>query len=851
MQTTFRIVPLALGAFLFSACSDKPDLDDLSAPVPPGRARAGVITKAAELIGGPAAAGEMGDFKLYNSRIAVVVEKPGPSHGYNTYGGLVVDADVVRPRGEPGESLFGEAINLYNGRTPRGVSAKVISDGRQGGRAVVRVHAVDDEFPLIDTVLGPNKGPLSLEMDIDYILEPDTNVLQIVTTFHNKSAESLPISMNYVGYVMGEGLRQFLPGYGFDVPMTAGAADYYAAAAEKVSYSFYAPDSGFQPIIAFDGFQMGSFNPFVLQANDVYSVGMNLVIGDGDLAFHEREHRALAVKADVEDLPEVRAVSGTVKDAAGGPVANARVHVTQPSGQYVMQTVSRADGAFSLELPDGSYRALATAQGRDPGEAGTLTVAGGAAEIELRLGGLGFLEAKGTENGEPLPVKLQAVRADAPPPLPASFGLDRRHHGFEVIEFLPPGGARLALPPGTYTVHLSRGTEYEAVTRTVQIVAGETASFAADLPRPVKTPGWVSSDFHIHAQYSPDSDDLYDHKVRAFAAEGLEVPINTEHEHINDYTDTIAKLGMQRWMFTVVGSEISTTTLGHFNAFPLERDLLAANFGAISWFGVKGDDLMKLIRQNAAGPFVQVNHPRSRGTGIVKGYFSGVEFNAETFTAKDVDNWSVDYDGFEIANSGAPGDENYADWFAFLDRGIRMVATGDSDSHKAVDDWVGYPRNYVLTGVDRPNELTQDVFMSAVRAGRISISGGFFVEAGAGDARPGDFVGVGAIVDGKLRLDVKVQAASWVPGGTLEVLVNGESVVTRTVPEAEPGDDGLRLSETFDVEVRSDVDSYVIARVSSEGRMRTVFEGARAFGVTNPIFLDANGNGKLDARIPR
>src|SRR5262245_61037093 len=83
-------------------------LDELLAP---GQTRAGLITKDSELLTGTTAKGRTGDYKIYNSKISIVIAQPGTSRGYHPYGGTILDADRVRPAGAEGHSTFGETIN--------------------------------------------------------------------------------------------------------------------------------------------------------------------------------------------------------------------------------------------------------------------------------------------------------------------------------------------------------------------------------------------------------------------------------------------------------------------------------------------------------------------------------------------------------------------------------------------------------------------------------------------------------------------------------------------------------------------------------------------------------------------
>lgn len=837
---------LASLALLVAACSSTPPAPpSLSQRLGDDRARAGVIASEDELIGGPTAVGARGDFKLYNSKIQVIVEKPGPSDGYDTYGGLVVDADVIRAPGEKGRSRFGEAIPVYNFRTLRGVSAEVVHSGVDGGPAQVRVKAVDDAFPLIEAVLGQNRPPMGLEVTIDYVLDPGADFLRIITTLKNPGAETVHIGDQYVGYVMGDGLQQFLTGHGFAIPDLPRPAPYYAAVGEDVSYSFITLDSEFAPVIQFQGFLLGALNKFVLAPGTENSIEVDLVVGAGDLAAHERTHRAITASAGRDVAPTV-AVAGTVRDSAGKRVSSSRVHVVNvASGDYLLQTLTDAAGAFRMELPPARYRLQATANGRDMGASREVDLTASAADVALEVGGTGTLEIKASADGEPVPAKVLLSRQEPPVSPPAAYGEPPRPMGYERVEFIPAAGDVLPLPPGRWSVVVSRGFEYELVRGEVEVKAGERAAFAAELSRSVDTRGWLGGDYHVHAQWSPDSDDLLEHKALAFAGEGLELPVSTEHEYIGDFQPVIERLGLSKWVHGIVGEEVSTTSLGHFNTFPLERDPLLANFGAMAWYGMKGGDLMKAMRAHGTGPLVQVNHPRSGSFGapIIKGYFTAVGFDPATFTVRAEHDWSTDYDAIEIANGGTP---DYDDWFPFLDRGFRMLGTGDSDSHVARSEAVGYPRNYVDTGTDTPEGLDVAAYMTRLRAGRLTVSGGYFVTLGVGEQPLGALLPASAAIGGKLGVQVKVQAPAWVPAGTLELVLNGRVVASRAVGMS---DRAVRLVETIELELPADADSWLFARVVSPGRLDPVYPGAPAFGFTNPLYVDTNGNGRFDARV--
>lgn len=843
------LVPVSLFVLALTGCSGDDQPNDLTARLGEGQARAGVITKEAELIGGPTAKGGLGDFKIYNSKFAVIVEKPGPSDGYGTYGGTVIDADVIRPVGAPGASNFGEMLMVYNLRTPRGVSAEVLKDGRDGGAAIVRVTAEDGQFALIESMLGESKGARGLGIVVDYILEPDTDTLKIVSTLKNPGDEVIHVGDHFIGFSMGDGLLSFLEGYGFDVPeMPTGTRPYYAAVNDKVSYSFLSLESAFSPVASFDGFMLGSLLKFRVDPKDEYPSEMYLVVGPGDLAVNERAHRRIFQSEGLEPEP-VSPLKGTVKDASGKAMATARVHIrNEDDSRYLLRTLTAGDGSFHADLPAGTYVVSATAHGRDPGENVTVTLpaSGPVALVVPDVGTLAINAGEG--DGTHLPVKVQARRTSDAVTAPAAFGEPKGAKGFERVEFLRPGLQKLAVPPGQWEVIVTRGTEYEAATQTVTVEAGGETLVTAPMHRSVDSEGWLCGDFHIHAQFSPDSDDLVEHKVRAIAAEGLEVPVSSEHSAVIDLAATVEKLGYGRWVASIVGEEVSTTTLGHFNRFPLIVDDTRPNGGAIDWFGKTAGAIFAEMRQNAANPIVQVNHPRSGsfGSPFIKGYFSAVGLDAEAFTNRNPDNWSLDFDAMEVANRGAP---DYRDWFAFLDRGLVRVGTGNSDSHLAIDDIVGYPRNCVFVGNDDPAAFDQDVFMSAFRAGRVSVSGGFFVELGAGEHMIGDLVPASQAAGSELTVQVKVQAPSWVGGAKLEIVVDGEVVASRPIHETMTANP-VRVADEFQVPVPLTRDAWIVARVVDGGDLAPLSRGDRAFGFTNPLFFDGDGDGKFSGRLP-
>src|SRR5205823_3349618 len=100
------------------------------------------------------------------------------------------------------------------------------------------------------------------------------------------------------------------------------------------------------------------------------------------------------------------------------------------------------------------------------------------------------------------------------------------------------------------------------------------------------------------------------------------------------------------------------------------------------------------------------------------------------------------------------------DWFGFLDRGYRVTGTGNSDSHRASLQEVGYPRTYINVGSDDPAALTDSALLTAMRGMKAVISGGPFLLTSVGAVGPGGQVKADGACN-CVHLHVDVQAPPW------------------------------------------------------------------------------------------
>jgi len=211
------------------------------------------------------------------------------------------------------------------------------------------------------------------------------------------------------------------------------------------------------------------------------------------------------------------------------------------------------------------------------------------------------------------------------------------------------------------------------------------------------------------------------------------------------------------------------------------------------------------------------------------------------------------------------------DWFTMLNLGFRFTALANSDTHSMTTTEAGCPRNFVMAGTDDPAFLDDQDMADAVKDGRVVASFGPFVQLSLDDATIGDELVSDAQV---LTATVDVQAPSWMDVDRVELYENGTLIHSWAVE----GSDPARFQDSVDIEPTRDA-WYVAIAIGDESLspvftpverpiidLQVVVIDALAgiesvqrfldpavplpetfpitpFAVTNPIWLDRDGDG--------
>lgn len=860
-QPDKRRAAILASALTVAACGGNQGKGDgglrLDERLGPGEVRAGVVTTESELLEGVEAHGWLGDFKLYNHRVAFIVQGIEDPRGWGYHGGTLLDADRVREEGQPGREMFQELILNVDLQTMAPTAAEVVSDGSAGGPALVRVEGTHRGLPLIDGALGGALQPKKLRIVQEYILEADADFLRVRTELSARQSTGIPVEVGDL-VLNGDLARDFLPGPGMtSAELPAGEYAYHAGVHPDGCTLYTGVDAGIHVMLSVEGVTPSiaaeGTAPPVRGEEEPLAVERLLIVGDGGL------DSCLRILQELRGETSTGRLTGSVRTSGGGPVAGASVLVCDQmlaSGAcHVDQTYTDEAGGFSLQLPAGDYRLEVRAAGRDPVRTDPVALAAGdtqSVEVEVPPEALLAYHCEGRDlQGEPtgpLPCKISLQAGHG---APASAAVHTPSLAFGVT-----GQGLLTVPAGEWTVTLSRGMEYTIHREDITATPGETASVSATLQRQVDTGQAVAADLHSHCTRSADSEFRIDDKIASNICEGVELLVITDHDCQTDYTPFLEQMRQRLsfdpdvWIRTVTGNEVSPL-YAHMTVFPLPVHPTGWNYWDIPWTlyqdgafvrNLEFPELWQRARELGAR-IINVAHPLESS-----GYFNYLGFDPPgempRLEALPADKYGTGFDTIELLNSGDVDEmlERIVPlWCALNNQGVFRTAVGVSDSHGRTSE-AGFGRTMVTVADDDPARLDLEQVWTALAGRRAMVAGGIFVYLQVGDALPGDLVGR----DAPFEVELRVEAADWVPVGQVELLANGEVVASlELLPpgQVDPARPAVRLAQAVTVDPAVDTWYAAVASGPPDVRLDPVFRGRRAVGMTNAVQVDVDGDG--------
>jgi hypothetical protein len=627
---------------------------------------------------------------------------------------------------------------------------------------------------------------------------------------------------------------------------------------------------------------LGSPTNFVVPAFGSKTLTRHFLVDDGSgNAAQELAHTLLTPALATST------VQGCVT-AGGAPVPNAKVTVGTRNAaltglaQALAHFVTDAAGCYTgrVEIPASAttlYGAIVGKEGHsyvggaatppltsfNPSPAGSVEV------LNFVLPTAGTLQVTVTDaGGDPVPSRVTVVGFDpSPEPTVAGAALpgfggatlgrlndvnDNEPFGVVAFDYTGADGiASFTVEPGTpFHVYVSRGTEYSVwstlSTGPVMLTGGATTALAAQIERVLDTPGFISSDFHVHGIASPDSQVADRTRAVEFAGEGVENLIATDHHVHHDYLPAMAAAGLSAWVTSTVGEEITTFDYGHFNGYPFSIDSSVPSGGSTDWAQAAppGEDFPSLGHYNMAPaeifnlattqpeakPYttVQVNHidshflPLKIDTSLVPPQDGLTLTERATFrldaASPPLGGLFYPFPALELWNGASRGHQNeflaqrIGIWTNLLDQGIRTTAIADTDTHEYRQLRTPGARTWTATspGADTPLAYDESEMATSVDEGRAVGGQGVYVQtrllATDGSGAVADLTKSGSTTvtssNGEVTLEIRVQSPTWAQWDTIEIYSNAGGNVS-AVPAA-TGAPYLYTAAPYDVALEGD-----------------------------------------------
>ncbi|MBI1901343.1 MAG: PHP domain-containing protein [Planctomycetia bacterium] len=417
------------------------------------------------------------------------------------------------------------------------------------------------------------------------------------------------------------------------------------------------------------------------------------------------------------------------------------------------------------------------------------------------------------------------------------------------VVFTSTGRAEFGLPAGTYTIYAGRGFEWSLAKTDITVAAGPAVRTKLTIRREVSTSGYVACDTHVHTlTHSGHGDATIAERMITIAAEGIELAIATDHNVHVDYEPHALRLGVRKYFTPVIGNEV-TTTVGHFNIFPVRAGAAIPDYQSKNWAAIF-DGIYRTPDVKA----VILNHARDLHGGTRP--FGPKLYNAPA--GENLDGWPMRFNAMEVVNSGATQSDPlqlFHDWMGLLNAGRTVTPVGSSDSHDVARHFIGQGRTYIRCDDRDVSRIDVDAAVNSFLAGRVMVSYGLLAELTIdGKYTAGDLA---APSGDDLAVGLRVLGPHWVTATSVRLYANGQLVREEKIPAEKSSElsEGVKWQATWKLP-RPKHDVHLVAIALGDGVDGPHWKTAKPYQPTSPdweahtigcsgaIFVD----GDLDGR---
>jgi hypothetical protein len=453
------------------------------------------------------------------------------------------------------------------------------------------------------------------------------------------------------------------------------------------------------------------------------------------------------------------------------------------------------------------------------------------------------------DTAKPIPCRLTIVDAHGDL-TPLGIESDATHAVRPGVVYTATGQTTLRLPAGQYTLYAGRGFEWGIDSAKIDLRAGANQPRRLSLKREVNTTGYVAADTHVHTfTYSRHGDATLAERMITLAGEGIDLPIATDHNLPVDYEEAARAAGVRQYFTPVIGNEVTTPKLGHFNVFPIDKTAKLIDIRAPTW-----EKLFDNIDALAPDSVVILNHARDNHGGFRP--FDPTRHIS--ITGEDLDGQVLRANAMEVINSGATLNDPlllYRDWMGCLNRGLRLTPIGSSDSHDVTRFIVGQGRTYVRAADTDPAQIDIKTAVDSFKHARVLVSYGLLT-----DIKVNGQFGVGdlAAITGDVQVEITVSGPSWTRATHVELYANGIKIREAAIDAEHATRAGLKASVTWRLPKPAH-DVYLTAVATGPGVTAAYWPGAKPYQRTSPhwepyvfactgaVFLDADGTGSFQS----
>ncbi len=619
-----------------------------------------------------------------------------------------------------------------------------------------------------------------------------------------------------------------------------------------------------------------------LKAGETYTFTRYLAVSNADW-------KPITEHVYAEKDERMGRLSGVVVEGATGKrVADAIIRVSGGAGwdgtgsaPPVMQLKSRADGSFTVRVPDGKYSLQPVALGRralsnDPPidinsrHKPQVTVLQMTEESLLRIA---ISEAE-TVTSSPLPVKITIV---SKPPFPTeNFGFTPDvSRGVRNTYYLPQGAAVFPITPGRYRLTISRGIEYDIIEKDITVHPGREQTVTGALPHVMKglLPAMVSMDAGIVTTASAAGFANAESRAIQAACEGVSVIVSGDYGQATDLQTAIRNQGLERWVKAFMGRRDLLHKDGlsaDLFAYPLDETTTASYAAAIaSVKDLPPDVALSDLKKQFPNLIFEISRPMHPQVG----YLEPFPFNKSKLEFPDNNMPPPDFNAIQVLEGKKLGLEEavYSRYMAMqLERlgqsdvfqAPPLSPMGSSFSRLPHGQEIGYPRVYLYLNQDKSlAQLSADDIVTAVRGQHFLVTNGPILLFDALNFESQEFsVRPGEILDAQtteiVRIRAHVLAAPWITLQGINTRENGLRGIT--VFNIKPSKNVLRYptnkagSHIYTRYLKEDTVLDAYAYSTARSLAPVVPDAIIDFGgpvfpycMSGPIFVDRNGDGKI------